>query len=50
MEMGADRILFSVDWPFASNTEGMAFIEAAPISPADRVKILGANAAALLKL
>ncbi len=50
MEMGADRVLFSVDWPFASNSEGRAFMDAAPISAADRSKILGSNAAALLKL
>lgn len=50
LELGADRILFSVDWPFASNTEGRAFIESAPLSPDDRRKILGANAAALLRL
>ncbi len=50
LEMGADRIMFSVDWPFASNTEGRAFMDAAPISQADRAKILGGNAAALLKL
>lgn len=50
MEMGVDRILFSVDWPFASNIEGRRFIDCAPISAHDRAKILGANAAALLRL
>ena len=50
MEMGADRILFSVDWPFASNVEGRTFMDRAPISDLDRAKILGANAAALLRL
>ncbi len=50
MEMGSDRVLFSVDWPFASNTEGRDFMDRAPISALDRAKILGANAAALLKL
>ena len=50
MEMGAGRILFSVDWPFASNTEGRAFMDGAPISDEERAAILGGNAAALLKL
>ena len=50
MEMGVERLLFSVDWPFASNTEGRAFIDAAPISAQDRTAILGGNAATLLRL
>jgi predicted TIM-barrel fold metal-dependent hydrolase len=50
MEMGVDRILFSIDWPFAANVAGRKFIDAAPISVHDRVKILGANAVALLRL
>lgn len=50
MEMGVDRIMFSVDWPFVSNKEGKEFIDAAPISVHDRRKILGSNAAALLRL
>ncbi|HEY5410965.1 MAG TPA: amidohydrolase family protein [Caulobacteraceae bacterium] len=50
MEMGPERILFSVDWPFASNTEGRAFLDRAPISERDRARILGENAVALLKL
>jgi predicted TIM-barrel fold metal-dependent hydrolase len=50
MEMGVERILFSVDWPFASNTENRRFIDAAPISASERTKILGSNAVELLKL
>jgi 2,3-dihydroxybenzoate decarboxylase len=50
MEMGVDRILFSVDWPYASNTAARNFIDAAVFAPADRQKILGGNAAALLGL
>jgi predicted TIM-barrel fold metal-dependent hydrolase len=50
MEMGVDRILFSIDWPFAANVAGRKFIDAASISTHDRAKILGANAVALLRL
>jgi predicted TIM-barrel fold metal-dependent hydrolase len=48
--MGADRIIFSVDYPFASNKQGQAFLEHASISPADKEKISHLNAERLLKL
>ncbi len=44
MEMGVDRIMFSVDWPFAPNKMGTDWLEAAPISRDDKVKIFGGNA------
>jgi predicted TIM-barrel fold metal-dependent hydrolase len=47
---GADRIMFSVDYPFASNTRARAFLDALPVSPADRLKIAHGNADRLLKL
>jgi 2,3-dihydroxybenzoate decarboxylase len=50
MSMGADRILFSVDYPFEPNTAGAEFIEHVPISEADRRKICYQNAERLLKL
>ena len=50
MEMGVDRVLFSIDWPFASNVAGRRFIDAAPLSAPDRAKVLGANAVQLLRL
>ena len=50
MEMGAERVLFSVDWPFASNLEGREFMANAPIRADEREQILGGNAAALLRL
>jgi 2,3-dihydroxybenzoate decarboxylase len=49
-ELGADRILFAVDWPFNSNVEGVAFVRDAPISPHDKQKLFGGNAAKLLRL
>lgn len=49
-EMGVDRILFSVDWPFVNNELGVRWLDRAPISEHDRTLILGANAIKLLKL
>ena len=50
MTFGVDRILFSVDYPFASNTRARAFLDALPVSPADRAKIAHGNADWLLQL
>jgi predicted TIM-barrel fold metal-dependent hydrolase len=50
MAMGADRIMLSVDWPFNNNKEAVDWLQAAPLSPEDRAKILGGNATRLLKL
>jgi predicted TIM-barrel fold metal-dependent hydrolase len=48
--IGSDRILFSVDYPFSTNRQGRAFLDALPISPADKAKISHLNAERLLKL
>jgi uncharacterized protein len=50
MTFGADRIMFSVDYPFASNARARAFLDALPVSPADREKIAHGNADRLMKL
>ena len=50
LTFGADRMLFSVDYPFASMAEGRAFLETLPVSQADRVKLAHGNADRLLKL
>ena len=50
MSFGADRILFSADYPFASNARARAFLDALPVSPADRAKIAHGNADRLLRL
>jgi predicted TIM-barrel fold metal-dependent hydrolase len=48
MELGADRVLFAVDWPFNSNREGVEFVKTAPIKPEEKSKIFAGNAAGLL--
>jgi 2,3-dihydroxybenzoate decarboxylase len=50
MEMGVDRILFSVDWPYVENSPGTDWMEGIPLSEEDRVKILNGNAKTLLKM
>lgn len=47
---GTDRILFSVDYPYATNGAGVAFLNNLPVSPADRSRIAYGNADALLGL
>lgn len=47
---GIDRILFSVDYPFAPNAAGRKFLNNVALSPADMVKLAHGNADALLKL
>jgi predicted TIM-barrel fold metal-dependent hydrolase len=50
MEMGVDRILFSVDWPFISNSLATRWLHGTSLSEADKTKIFGENARKLLKL
>jgi 2,3-dihydroxybenzoate decarboxylase len=50
LEIGVDRIMFSVDWPWASNLEGVDFIDRLPLSSEDKDKILHGNAERLLRM
>jgi 2,3-dihydroxybenzoate decarboxylase len=50
MEMGIDRILFSVDYPFMDNPPGAEWIKTLPVCAEDREKLLNGNARRLLKL
>lgn len=49
-EMGADRILFAVDWPFVRNSEGVDWLRAFPTKPSTRAMIFAGNAERLLSL
>ena len=48
--LGIDRIMFSVDYPYASHARGRAFLEALPFSPTDMDKLSHGNAERLLGL
>ena len=50
LEIGADRILFSTDWPFENDDHAAKWFDSASISDADRLKIGSTNAAKLFKL
>jgi 2,3-dihydroxybenzoate decarboxylase len=50
LEMGVDRILFSVDWPYVANIPGVRWLGDAPLSAEDKTKIFATNAKRLLRL
>ena len=50
MEMGVDRILFAVDWPFVANTPASRWMQNVPLSAEDKAKILSGNAKRLLRM
>ncbi len=50
LEMGTDRILFSVDYPFVASRDGTDWMERIPFATEDRRKILHGNAERLLGL
>jgi len=39
MVFGADRMLFSADYPFSDSSQAVAFLRDAPLSSADKQKI-----------
>ncbi len=49
-EMGVERIMFSVDYPFAPNQPATEWLHKIPLCAEDRAKIASGNARRLLKL
>ncbi len=47
---GIDRILFSVDYPYAPDAKGREFLDGVALAPADMARLTHGNADALLKL
>ena len=50
LEVGADRIMFSTDWPFENVDHAAIWFDACTISEADRLKIGRTNAERLFRL
>jgi 2,3-dihydroxybenzoate decarboxylase len=50
MEMGIERIMFSVDWPFVMNAPAIRWIDSVPLCDEDKAKILSGNAKRLLRM
>jgi len=50
LTFGIDRIMFSVDYPFAPNAAGRKFLDRVALSPADKAKLAHDTADKLLKL
>ncbi len=50
LEMGADRIMFAIDYPYEENARGAAWFDSAEISETDRNKIGRRNANQLFRL
>ena len=50
LEVGVERIMFSVDHPYGSMAEARAFLQHLPVSEADRERIAHGNAEKLLGL
>jgi 2,3-dihydroxybenzoate decarboxylase len=50
LEMGIDRILYSVDYPYVMNPPGTEWMQDLQVAPEDKEKILSGNARRLLKM
>jgi hypothetical protein len=50
MVFGVERVLFSVDWPYAPNEDGRRLLDTAPLSPGDMELFAHGNAERVLGL
>jgi gamma-resorcylate decarboxylase len=50
LEIGADRVLYSVDYPYEDVVEAQTWLDHCAISDADRIKIAHANTRNLFRL
>ena len=50
LELGIDRILFSVDYPYVESKPGTKWMETVPLSKEDKEKMFNGNARKLLKM
>jgi hypothetical protein len=48
--VGVDRLMFSVDYPFSTNTQGRDFLNSVKLSDDNKARLTHRNAEALLKL
>ena len=49
-EMGIDRVLFSIDWPYVANAPGTDWMDKLMLNREDKEKILNGNAKRLLRM
>jgi predicted TIM-barrel fold metal-dependent hydrolase len=49
-EMGVDRILFAIDWPYVENRPGTEWMARISLSAEDKAKILNGNTKKLLRM
>jgi predicted TIM-barrel fold metal-dependent hydrolase len=49
-EIGIERVLFSIDYPFVENKPGTEWLARIPLAAEDKAKIMSGNAKRLLKL
>jgi len=50
LALGADKIIFAIDWPYEANKTGMEYLHKLSINDDDRHKIAHANAERLLRM